>query len=194
MSDTGDGSGRPQHWPSGRFVLRINPGLHAALRAAADRAGVSLNDYCARKLALPAAGVASPGAAVVTRAASLLGDGLAGVVTFGSWARDELAESSDVDVLVIVDPQVAIRRELYRAWDADPMTWDSHPVEPHFVGLPDSATRVSSLWAEAAVDGVVLFDPDLSVSKHLAAIRRRITAGEIVRRQAYGQPYWVEAA
>ena len=36
---------------SGRFVLRIDPGLHGALRKAARAAGVSLNEYCARKLA-----------------------------------------------------------------------------------------------------------------------------------------------
>lgn len=180
--------------PSGRFVLRIDPVLHAALREAARRAGVSLNDYCARKLALPAIGVAVPAAAVVTRAASLLGDDLAGLVVFGSWARDELAEGSDVDVLVIVESRVPIRRGLYRAWDADPLTWDSRPVEPHFVRLPEAGARVSALWAEVAIDGLVLIDRDLSVSRRLAEIRRRIAAGEIVRRRAYGQPYWVEAA
>jgi len=38
----------------GRFLLRISPGLHAALREAATAQGLSLNDYCARKLAAPA--------------------------------------------------------------------------------------------------------------------------------------------
>ncbi|MGH7573850.1 MAG: toxin-antitoxin system HicB family antitoxin [Longimicrobiales bacterium] len=180
--------------PSGRFVLRIDPGLHAALRGAARRAGVSLNDYCVRKLALPAIGAADPAAAVVTRAASLLGEDLAGLVVFGSWARDLLAEGSDVDVLVIVEPGIPIRRGLYRAWDADPLTWDSRPVEPHFVRLPGAGARVSALWAEVAIDGIVLLDPRLLVSRRLADIRRRIVAGEIVRRRAHGQPYWVEAA
>lgn len=195
MLDTNADSPGQGGRPSGRFVLRIDPGLHAALRAAARKAGVSLNDYCARKLALPAAAcVADPAAAVVARAVSLFGDDLAGVVVFGSWARGELAEGSDVDVLVVVELRVAIRRALYRAWDADPLSWDSRRVEPHIVRLPEPGTRVSALWAEAAVDGVVLFDPDLSVSRHLVEIRRRVVAGEIVRRRANGQPYWVEAA
>jgi hypothetical protein len=38
---------------SGRFVLRIDAGLHGALREAALRATVSLNELVARKLALP---------------------------------------------------------------------------------------------------------------------------------------------
>jgi predicted HicB family RNase H-like nuclease len=36
---------------SGRFLLRIDPGLHAALRHAASASGQSLKEYCGRKLA-----------------------------------------------------------------------------------------------------------------------------------------------
>jgi hypothetical protein len=45
---------------SGRFVLRIEPGLHAALRAAADGAGVSLNEHCRLKLLAPRIHVSGP--------------------------------------------------------------------------------------------------------------------------------------
>lgn len=179
--------------PSGRFILRITPGLHRTLRAAAAGAGLSLNDFCARKLALPSV-LAGPAAEIVTRAASLFGDALAGVIGFGSWARNELAERSDVDVLVVVESRAAITRELYRTWDGHPLCWNAHPIEPHFVHLPPAGARISGIWAEAAVDGVVLFDRDLSLSRRLVEIRRRIVAGEIVRRQAHGQSYWVEAA
>ena len=78
------------HTPaSGRFVLRIDPGLHAALRAAARESGVSLNDYCVRKLALPVGSLAAtdPAGAAVARAAGLFGERLLGVVAYGSWAR-----------------------------------------------------------------------------------------------------------
>ena len=179
---------------SGKFVLRIEPGLHAALREAARRAGVSLNDYCARKLALPGAGVVGPAAEIVKRAASIFGDALVGVVAFGSWARDELTGDSDIDVLVVLESSVAITRQLYREWDAEPLGWAFYPVEAHFLWLPQAGARVSALWAEAAVDGVVLYDRDLSLSKRLVEIRRRIAAGEVVRREVHGQPYWVEAA
>lgn len=179
--------------PSGRFVVRIDPRLHARLRDAARRGGVSLNEHCAEKLALPD-GPKGPAGDVVKRAVSLFGGELVGLLAFGSWARDELADGSDVDVLVVLEPAVAITRDLYRAWDSEPMRWDSRQIEAHFLHLPERGARISGVWAEAAVDGVVLFDRDLSLARRLVEIRRRIVAGEIIRRRVHGQPYWVEAA
>jgi predicted nucleotidyltransferase len=179
---------------SGRFVLRIDPGLHAALRAAAEEAGLSLNEYCRRKLMAPGLRVSGPATAVVSAAMAAVGGGLVGVVAFGSWARDELTSRSDVDVLVVVDAGVVIRRELYRIWDANPLSWGGHPVEPHFVRVPDPEARISGLWAEVATDGVVLFERGIEVSRLLASVRRRIAEGALVRRVIHGQPYWVEAA
>lgn len=180
--------------PSGRFVLRIDPGLHATLREAAREAGVSLNDYCARKLAAPGADVTGPAADVVSRASTRLRAALLGVVAFGSWARDDLAEGSDVDVLVVVDANVEIVRSLYRSWDEQPVTWDGRRVEVHFVHLPNPDGPPSGLWAEAAVDGVVLFERDFVVSRRLAAVRRRIASGAVSRKRVHGQPYWVRGS
>lgn len=180
--------------PSGRFVLRIDPDLHARLREAARRAGISLNEYCSRRLAFPEPGLGKAAREAVERAAALFGDALVAVVGFGSWARDELSENSDVDLLVVVEPEVAITRDLYRKWDQRELTWGGHPVEPHFVRLPRPGSRFSGVWAEAAVDGVVLFDRDLLVSRRLVELRRRIAEREIIRRESHGQAYWVEAA
>jgi predicted nucleotidyltransferase len=179
---------------SGRFVLRIDPGLHATLRRAAAEAGLSLNEYCARKLALPSAGVTEAAAEAIRSAARVAGASLAGVVAFGSWARGEMATSSDVDLLIVVDDELPIDRALYRAWDEAPVWWDGHPVEPHFVHLPPEGAPVSSVWAEVAVGGVVLFERALVVSRQLVAVREQIAAGRIIRRTIHGQPYWVEAA
>jgi predicted nucleotidyltransferase len=188
MSDTIQGE------LSGRFVLRIEPGLHAALRAGAEDAGLSLNEYCRRKLMAPGVAVTGPATEVVSSAVAVVGGGLVGVVVFGSWARDEATTRSDVDVLVVVSADVPVRRELYRAWDSSPVWWDGHLVEPHFVHLPDPEARVSGLWAEVATDGVVLFERGLEVSRLLASVRRRIAEGGLVRRRIHGHPYWVEAA
>ena len=79
---------------SGRFVLRIDSDLHAALREAARTVGISLNEYCARKLAFPASVLAGAGVEAVTRAALVVGDALLGVVVFGSWARSDMGEKS----------------------------------------------------------------------------------------------------
>lgn len=178
--------------PSGRFVLRIEPELHAVLKEAAREAGLSLNDYCTRKLIAPGANVAGPGAEVLERAASRFGPSLVGVVAYGSWVRGEAADGSDVDVLVVVDATVEVVRELYRAWDEEPLWWEGRPVEVHFVRLPEAAEPLSGLWAEAALDGVVHFERGLVVSRRLASMRRRLVAGDITRRRVHGQPYWVE--
>jgi predicted nucleotidyltransferase len=195
MDDTKRDGRRRRETASGRFVLRIDPALHARLREDAGEAGVSLNDYCSRKLAAPASAVTGPAVDVIVRADELFRRDLVGVVAFGSWARDELSATSDVDLLVVLRPSVPITRELYRKWDVDPpLRWESRPIEVHLVHLPEEEARVTGLWAEAALDGVVLFDREFAVSHRLVQIRRRIQANELVRRVVHGQPYWVSVA
>ncbi len=182
--------------PSGRFLLRISPRLHALLRRSAEAAETSLNEYCARKLAAPLGSFAGlrPAVDVVSRAAELFDDSLVGVVAFGSWARKELATGSDVDLLIVLDERISLRRGLYRAWDESPLEWEGRRVEQHFVHLPAAGARVAGLWAEVAVDGVVLFERGLQISRLLVRVRREIADGTLVRRVAHGQPYWAEVA
>ena len=131
---------------------------------------------------------------VVDRAAELFGEGLLGVLAYGSWVRGEATEASDVDVLVVVDANAPLTRALYRQWDAQPMTWEGRPLELHFVRLRRRDAPATGLWAEAALDGIVLFERGLVVSARLAAVRRDIVAGRLVRRLVHGQPYWAEVA
>lgn len=191
MNDTG--SSRDSA-PSGRFVLRIDPALHAALREAASASGLSLNEYCTRKLVVPGINVLDPVADAVIRSASAVGEALVGIVGFGSWARGEMTASSDVDLLVVIEGDVPVTRRLYRDWDRDPLWWESHRVEPHFVHLPENALSVSGLWAEVAADGIVLFDRDFTIVRWLGDVRRQIATGRLVRRESNGHPYWIEAA
>jgi predicted nucleotidyltransferase len=178
---------------SGRFLLRIEPGLHAALRAAASAMGQSLNEYCGRKLAAPVGELSAfaSAAAAVTRAAAVAGDTLVGVVAFGSWARSELHDGSDIDLLVVVDRSLELSRTLYRRWDEKPVLWNGRRVEPHFVTMPERSAPAVGLWAEAAVDGIVLFARGLELQAALSAIRRDLIEGRVVRKTIHGQPYWV---
>jgi predicted nucleotidyltransferase len=179
---------------SGRFVLRIDPGLHGALREAARAAGVSLNEYCARKLATPTFGFEGLEFTIeaVQRAATVVGENLIGLAAFGSWTREELHDESDIDLLVVVEDKVRLSRDLYLAWDEAPIWWNGHRVEPHFVHLPDLERTTLGLWAEAAVDAIILFTRDLTLPSRLARVRNDIAAGRIVRRVVHGQPYWTE--
>jgi hypothetical protein len=176
---------------SGTFVLRLDPRLHGLLRREAAAAGLSLNEWCGRTLAAPGAAGLDAAAEVVVPLRSRLGDDLCGVVVYGSFARGELSSGSDVDLLVVLADRVPITRALYREWDGAVPPWGGRDVDLHFVHLPDPAAAVSGSWAEAAVCGIVLHDRDLVVSRRLTAIRGRIASGELVRRMAQGQPYWI---
>lgn len=176
--------------PSGRFVLRTPPLLHGALRRAAREAGLSLNAYCVSRLAVPAMSSAGEGAEVVARASVEFGDLLAGVLVYGSWARGEATGESDVDVLVVLDGSVALTREIYRTFDAASLSWDGHPVQVQIVRMPGAGQVSGGLWPEIALDGIVLVERDLTLSRRLVAIRRAIADGRLVRRTAHGQPYW----
>ncbi|MFM8380100.1 MAG: toxin-antitoxin system HicB family antitoxin [Planctomycetia bacterium] len=176
---------------SGKFVLRLDPQLHAELRREATRHGLSLNEHCAQVMTVHRAAGDAAAATVIREVRRLAGESLVGVVAYGSWARGEVADSSDVDLLVVLEPVLPITRELYRAWDEQPLTWGGRSVDLHLVHLPEAEAEISGTWAEAATDGIVLFERGLDLSRRLADIRRRIAAGEIVRHVAHGQPYWV---
>jgi predicted nucleotidyltransferase len=189
--DTTKSSGRQV---SGRFLLRVSPEIHALLQQAARAAGLSLNEYCLRRLATPGSGLSlGEGAAVlVRRAAAVAGSALVGVIVYGSWIRGEATPDSDVDALIVVDATLPLNRELYRLWDAAPVAWGAAAVDPHFVHLPGDRPR--GLWGEAAIDGAVLFERGVALSRCLARVRRDIADGRLVRRVVHGQPYWTVAA
>ena len=176
---------------SGRFVLRTPPALHGALRRAARQAGLSLNAYCLRRLAGPEWDRPDAAPAAVAWAREAFGEALVGVVVYGSWARGEATTESDVDVLVILDASVPLTRDLDRTTDAASVSWAGHPVQIQIVRMPDAdAGAGGGFWPEIALDGIVLFERDVAVSRRLVAIRRAIADGRLVRRTAHGQPYW----
>ena len=130
---------------------------------------------------------------LLSRASSVAGDGLQAVLLHGSWVRGEATAASDVDALIVVDRSVELDRALYRHWDAEAIAWQGRPVDGHFVHMPEEGT-FSGLWADAAIDGQVLFDRDGSVSEHLLRVRQAIAQGRLVRRVVQGKPYWTESA
>jgi hypothetical protein len=179
---------------SGRFVLRMEPDLHQSLRGAAQEAGISLNEHCLQKLRAPIRQLDASLAGTVEQASAAVGSALQAVVLFGSVAREDATPASDVDVLIVVAGDVPITRSLYDSWDRADARGIQVRVEPHFVQLPPAEGALSGFWAEIAIDGIVLFERGLELSRYLGQVRRRILDGELVRRWAHGQSYWIEAA
>ena len=179
--------------PSGRFVLRVPPPLHEALTAAARARGISLNEHCVRSLARAQVEAGSGLTEAAARALEQLGSDLVAVAVFGSWARGEAGPSSDVDLLIVVAPDVEITRSLYLPWDDGDLTLDGHRVEPHYVRMRAPDEAITGLWAEIALDGAIVYDPDLTLSRELSRIRRAILGGDLVRRSAGGRSWWTAA-
>lgn len=179
--------------PSGRFVLRLPPALHAQLTRSAHKADLSLNEHCVRSLARSEAMSESPIRDVIAAALEQLGAGLAGAAIFGSYARGAAGPSSDVDVLFVVSDDVEVTRSLYDPWDVQDYTIEDHGVEPHFAKMRVAEDRISGFWAEIAIDGVVVYDPELSLARELIRIRRAILGGLMIRRTAGGHSWWSAA-
>ena len=118
-------------------------------------------------------------------------DTLEGVVLFGSYARGTALPSSDIDILLVLSASVPIDRDLYERWR--PLRLAGREVSPLIVSLPGSSEDVRGIWLEIAIDGIVLFDRTLAVSRRLAAVRESIAAGRLKRMMTHGHPYWVPA-
>ena len=167
--------------------MRLPPPLHAALKRRAREEGVSLNGLCLAALK-GFAGMGAQESSVGTRVPldgikSLLGASLSGVVLFGS---------ADIDLLIVVNTELPLTRSLYERWDREVDPPGASRISPHFVHLPGSAERAGSLWYEAAVEGIVLLDPEGVVSRFLRTLRRSMAEGTLLRKSAYGHPYWVK--
>jgi predicted nucleotidyltransferase len=176
--------------------LRLPAEVHQSVARAAEREALSINEYCVRRLTA----AASPHTAhrdlraLLARAETVTPGRVVGLVLHGSWPRGEARASSDVDILVVVEASVALTRALYQRWDESPVSWDSRPVDVHFIHLPADADHSGGVWCEVAIEGRVLVDPDGRVERALVDIRRAIADGRLQRKRAHGQPYWTRVA
>ena len=179
-----------------RVLLRLPADLHRTLVKAAADVELSFNEFCVRRLRAPSGAqeLSAVRAHVVSRARGVFGDRLIGVLVLGSWARGEAAATSDIDVLIVIDSKTALTRDLYRAWDADPLSFEGRAIDVHFAHPSGVGTVPTAVWCEAAVDGIVWYDRDGAITVRLGEVRRAIAEGRVVRAFAHGQPYWKGAA
>jgi predicted nucleotidyltransferase len=177
-------------------LLRLPADLHRALTRAAADSQLSFNELCVRRLQAPLAAheTSALPTLVVTRARAVFGDRLIGVLVLGSWARGTPAAGSDIDVLIVVDGDTLLTRDLYRAWDREPLAYEGRAIDAHVAHVTEPGTAPTALWCEAAVDGIVWYDRNGAILRRLGEIRRAIGEGAVVRVFAHGQPYWKGAA
>lgn len=175
-----------------RVLLRLPGELHRALAKAAAGEGLSFNEFCVRRLRAPAHpdDTSAVRSLVIDRGREAFGARLVGVVVLGSWARGEAAAASDIDVLIAIDPDLPLTREIYRAWDRTPLSFEGRAIDAHFIHPSSPGAPPTAVWCEAAVDGLVWYDRDGRLTSRLAEVRRAIAEGQVVRGCAHGQPYW----
>ncbi|HID90397.1 TPA: nucleotidyltransferase domain-containing protein [Candidatus Bathyarchaeota archaeon] len=115
-----------------------------------------------------------------------LGDRLRSVVLFGSVARGNWDESSDIDVLVVVDGWEG------RLWDRLRVLLEvegrlregreyqeavAKGYRPLFQPYPistEEAQRTHAVYLDLVIDGVVLFDRDGFIAGVIEGVRRRL--------------------
>jgi predicted nucleotidyltransferase len=114
-------------------------------------------------------------------------DGYIGLLLFGSQARGDAHDTSDTDLLLVVDESVKVDRSLYRRWDARL----PERVSIQISHLPSLASDASSLWLECAMDARILHDPSNRIANFIERAKQYITSGNVVRRVTHGQGFWV---
>lgn len=175
------------------IFLRINSNLSRRLKEQAARAHLSINEHCSalinQSLEMKIDKPSSDHGAIVSIAQTVFSHQLEGVVLFGSVARGDNTEESDIDILIILKNSVRINRSLYSTWD-DATTNLPKNISVHFVHLPLEVESQSGLWCEVSLEGIVLYDEVLSVSKYLIKLRQEILNGNYTSSYSHGHRYW----
>ena len=121
-------------------------------------------------------------ATIVRKLAAGFGDRLVGVALFGSRARGEATQDSDVDLLVLASG-------LPRLWDRDAALREVLPERPLLPTLsfllrtPEEFERdVRPLYLDLALDARVLFDRDEYLASRLARLRELVRLAKLRRR------------
>lgn len=170
---------------SGKFVLRIPQDLHRHLKAEAIRENCSLNHLIVAKISNPVSGLHQDIVEVIQRLWTPLG-----IILFGSTVKGRERESSDIDLLIIVPDKIAIERSLYSDWDRE-LGAKYTKYSPHFVHIAPAKQKISGLWLEAALEGLLVSESDKTVASYIADVKDQIARGVYQRKSSHGHNYWV---
>lgn len=128
---------------------------------------------------------------------------LLGVLVFGSVARGDWTEDSDIDLLVVVEgwnkPTWERSRELAKAVEElrrmpeyrDAVERGFIPIIQHYPIDAEEARRTHRIYIDACMDGIVLYERDRFLTGLLSAFRQRMVdmkARRVCLPKGY---YWV---
>ncbi|MFN4896824.1 MAG: toxin-antitoxin system HicB family antitoxin [Pseudomonadota bacterium] len=174
---------------SSRILLRLPPELHQRAKERARELNVSLNSTLIRAIerGLSHAPAEQVEHTIITKATRQFGQAFIGLLLYGSRARGDAYDSSDTDLMVVVDHSVKIERRLYQTWDTLLPDYASLTI----AHIPTTARDAGSLWLECALDARIIYDPTGALRRRLDEIRELILSGVFVRRTTHGQGYWI---
>ncbi len=188
---------------SGKFVLRLEPKQHTNLRELAAKRGLSLNALITEILTNHSD--SSPGSVrqaigyvggqvlpsgILEQIVEVWAQQLEAIAVFGSIARGDTWQDSDIDLFIVLRSDVEICRALYSQWDAHLGAFPR--VSPQFVRMPKEQDEVGGIWYEVATEGVVIWDPVFRLSHVLQKLRNEIISGAVSRHTTHGHSYWVK--
>lgn len=186
------------------MLIRLPKSLMSGLKRLSARRGISVNQLCTESLKVMVEPErTSPRKVLLNNDFSsalteyvegviipAFGKKLIGVLLFGSAARGEMKRDSDIDILIVLK-DAHFDRDIYDRIKT--ISINDHTVSPLVVQLPTNEEALRSVWLEASIDGVMLFDTDFTLSRLLSHIRLQIISGVVKRRLAYGVPYWLRS-
>jgi hypothetical protein len=175
--------------PKRRILLRLPARLHDAVKSRAEATQSSINSLLESYIARGLQGAYNDLAEtqIISFARRDFGTSFLGLLLFGSQARGDAHDTSDTDILMVVDDSVTIDRALYRTWDE---RMPEH-ISLQIAHLPSAPRDAGSLWLECALDARILHDPTGRIADFFAQAKEYITSGCIVRRTIHGQGFWV---
>ena len=182
------------HSTTNKFLLRIPNADHAALVTQAKNKNTSINQLILDKLQAAHGPTPLAEFSELQHVTSVFGSTLQGIFLFGSRARGESHQESDVDLLLLMEDNFKLDRGVYTKWDLH-FAKRCPGVSPHFVVSSGDLARLasSSIWREVALDGILLWQKDFRASRLMSQLRRLLLAGggAELRKTTHGHPYWV---
>lgn len=181
---------------SGKFILRTSESWHRKLSAAAAKNHLSFNRFC--QLLMEKGFEAyhqNEGQKrlqfILEKIKKTFDNRVLGVVLFGSVAKGEENDESDIDLLIVLNQQVKLERSLYRLWDDDVDDQKTPELSPHFVHAPREGVRPGSLWLEVAMKNQILWQKGKSIDRVLDEVTDWIARDDVQLKSYQGQPSWV---